>query len=199
MKFSAALAFTDPDHYLPLARACEDAGFWAVACSDHVAHPREISSPYPYSDDGSPRFPPGTAFVDPLVAMAAMGVVTERLRFFTNIYVLPLRNPLGVAKQLASIVSLIGNRIALGIGVGWMEEEFELLGTDFHTRGKRTDEAVAIMRGLWKPEPEWFSFDGAHYRLPDVEMTPRISEPVPIYVGGISEIAFKRASRLGDG
>jgi len=199
MKFSAALAFTDPDHYLPLARACEDAGFWAVACSDHVAHPREISSPYPYSDDGSPRFPPGTAFVDPLVAMAAMGVVTERLRFFTNIYVLPLRNPLGVAKQLASIVSLIGNRIALGIGVGWMEEEFELLGTDFHTRGKRTDEAVAIMRGLWKPEPEWFSFDGAHYRLPDVEMTPRISEPVPIYVGGISEIAFKRAARLGDG
>lgn len=199
MKFTAALAFTDPSHYLPLAQACETAGIWAVACSDHVVHPREISSPYPYTEDGSPRFPPGTPFVDPLVAMGAMGAVTERLHFLTNIYVLALRNPLAVAKQLASLTALIGNRVALGIGVGWMEEEFDLLGADFTTRGKRTDEAVEVMRGLWRPEPEWFSYDGAHYRIPDVEMTPRISEPVPIYVGGISEIAFKRAARLGDG
>ncbi|MBL0204644.1 MAG: TIGR03619 family F420-dependent LLM class oxidoreductase [Candidatus Microthrix sp.] len=199
MKFTAALAFTDPDQYLPLAKACEDAGIWAVACSDHVVHPREINSPYPYTTDGSPRFPPQSPFVDPFVAMAAMGAVTERLRFFTNIYVLPLRHPLGVAKQLASITSIIGNRVALGMGVGWMEEEFELMGADFRTRGKRADEAVAIMRGLWDPEPEWFSFEGEHYRLPEIEMTPRISEPVPIYVGGISEFAYKRAARLGDG
>ena len=199
MKFSAALAFTDPDQYLPLAKACDEAGIWAVACSDHVVHPREISSPYPYTTDGSPRFPPQTSFVDPLVAMSAMGAVTQRLRFFTNIYVLPLRHPLGVAKQRASITSLIGNRVALGIGVGWMEEEFEAMGADFRTRGKRTDEAVAIMRGVWEPEPEWFSFDGDQYRLPELEMTPRITEPVPIYVGGISEFAYKRAARLGDG
>ena len=128
-----------------------------------------------------------------------MGAVTERLRFFTNIYVLPLRHPLGVAKQLASITSLIGNRVALGMGVGWMEEEFELMGADFRTRGKRADEAVDIMRGLWESEPEWFSYDGKHYQLPEIEMTPRTSEPVPIYVGGISEFAYKRAARLGDG
>ena len=166
MKFSAALAFTDPDQYLPLAKACDEAGIWAVACSDHVVHPREISSPYPYTTDGSPRFKPQTAFVDPFVAIAAMGAVTERLRFFTNIYVLPLRHPLGVAKQLASITSLIGNRVALGMGVGWMEEEFELMGADFRTRGKRADEAVDIMRGLWESEPEWVSYDGKHYQLP---------------------------------
>lgn len=199
MKFATAMAFTPPDQYRPLAEASEEAGIWAVSCSDHLVHPQELRSPYPYSADGSPRFKPFTPWLDPWVAIATMAAVTSKLRFFTNIYVLPLRNVLTVAKTVGTAAVMSNDRVALGIGVGWMEEEFEMAGQAFARRGKRNDEMMEILRGLWAADGTYFSYEGEFHSLPAIEMSPAPAQPIPIYVGGISEIAFKRAARIGDG
>jgi probable F420-dependent oxidoreductase len=127
------------------------------------------------------------------VLIGALSSVTTRVRFFTSVYVAALRSPFQVAKSVGTASVLSGGRVSLGVGIGWCKEEFELLGADFHTRGKRTDEGIALMKALW--EPGWTEFEGEFYSAPRMQMNPSPPTQVPILVGGLSEIAFRRAVR----
>src|SRR5262249_16382477 len=130
-------------------------------------------------------------------AISAMAAVTKRLSFLTNIYILPVRNPVLVAKQIGTVATIAGGRVALGIGTGWMKEGFVLLGEDFHKRGKRMNEQVEILRKLWKGGMQ--EHHGEFYDFDRLEMSPVPPAPVPILVGGISDVALRRAARIGDG
>ena len=188
------------DHLLPLARAAEASGFTTITVPDSVFFPEHVTADYPYSADGSRFWPPETPFVEPFVAIAAMAAVTARVRFLTNVVKLPLRDPLLVAKQLSSLAVLSGNRVALGVGLSWIPEEFAWTRTDMRTRGARTDEMIDILRLVCAGRgPEWVEYHGEHYDFGRLMISPAPDEPVPIYVGGHSEAALRRAARRGDG
>ena len=197
MKFTLSLAFSETADLCTLARAAEQAGFAMVSLSDHVVHPREIGTKSPYTHDGSLRWEPFTQWPDVWVAIGAMAAVTERIRFTTSVFVLPMRNVFSVAKSVATAAVISRDRVALGIGVGWMREEFELLDQDFTTRGRRTDEMMEILRALWAGG--WVSFHGDFYEFDELEMSPVPKQEIPIFVGGISAPALQRAATRGDG
>ena len=197
MKFSQALLGANPLDWPRIAAAAEEAGFDSVAVSDHVVYPARLDSRYPYTPDGVPLFSPDEDWPDPWVAVGAMSAVTTRLRFLTNVYVLPLRNPFVVAKAVGTAAYLSRGRVGLGIGAGWMAEEFELMGQPFARRGKRMDEMVEVVRTLWRGG--MVEHHGEFYDFDPVEMRPAPPAPVPMYVGGHSEIAMRRAATLGDG
>jgi probable F420-dependent oxidoreductase len=197
MKFVTSLAFSDPAHYTALAKACDAAGFDAVALSDHVVHPQRIDTPYPYTPDGTPRWEPFTAWPDPWVTAGHLSAVTERLRVVTSIFVLPMRNPFLVAKAVGTAAVLSNNRVALGIGVGWMREEFAACGQPFERRGARANEMIAVLRKLWGGG--YVEHRGEFYDFPPMEMSPVPSREIPIYSGGISRPALRRAADLCDG
>jgi probable F420-dependent oxidoreductase len=197
VKFVCSLAFAPPDQLLALARAADAAGFDSVAVSDHIVHPRTIATPYPYTADGTPRWKPFTSWPDPWVAIGAMAGVTTRLRFLTSVFVLPLRNPFLVAKAVGTAAVLSGGRVTLGVGAGWMREEFVLLGQHFEQRGRRMDEMIDLLRALWTGG--WVERRGEFYAFDALEMSPVPAEPVPIWVGGLSEPALRRAATRGDG
>jgi probable F420-dependent oxidoreductase len=197
MKFVIAAAYSEPRDLLALARSADASGWDAIAVSDHVIHPEQAKTPYPYTSDGSMRWPPHTPWPDPWVAIAAMAAVTERLRFLTNVFVLPMRSPFLAAKAIGTAAVMSENRVALGVGVGWLRDEFALLGQDFHTRGRRTDEMIEVMRLLWTGR--MVEHRGEFYAFDRLEMSPAPTEPVPIYFGGVSEPALRRAARIGDG
>jgi probable F420-dependent oxidoreductase len=197
MKFVTSLAFSPTEHLCAMARAAEDAGFAALGISDHVVHPEKIATPYPYTADGAPRWPPFTEWPDPWVAIAAMAAVTKTVRFFTSIFVLPMRNPFLVAKAIATAAAIAGDRVALGVGSGWMREEFALMQQPFARRGARMDEMITVLRTLWRGG--MVEHHGEFYDFDRLEMTPVPKAPVPIYVGGISERALRRAATIGDG
>ena len=197
MKFVIAAAYTEPRDLLALAARADGCGWEAIAVSDHVVHPENPKTPYPYTADGSRRWPAFTPWPDPWVAIGAMAAVTKRLRFLTNVFVLPMRNPFLVAKAVGTAAVMSENRVALGVGVGWMRDEFELLGQDFGNRGRRTDEMIAVMRKLWSGR--MVEHRGEFYAFEPLEMSPAPTQPIPIYFGGVSEPALRRAARLGDG
>ena len=192
MKYCIGLGFSPLAHYVPLARAADESGWDTVAVSDHVANPEVITSTYPYTKDGGRRWEPFTEFADPWVAIGAMAGATERLRFTTNVYVLPMRPPFAVAKAVGTAAAISGGRVALGIGMGWMAEEFALLEQPFRQRGKRADEMIEVLRALWAGG--WVEHHGEHYDFDRLEMTPAPGA-VPIYVGGLSDAALRRAAR----
>lgn len=194
MQFMIPTAFSPVSHLCEMARAAEQHGWDVVAISDHVAHPERIDSPYPYTHDGAIRWEETTAWPDPWVTIGAMAAVTARLRFVTNVYVLSLRNPVLAAKAIATAAALSGDRVALGVGVGWCREEFELAGQEFRTRGRRTDEMIEVLRKLWSGE--FVEHHGRHYDFARVRMLPAPTAPIPIYGGGLSEPALRRAARL---
>lgn len=193
MRFSVATAYLPPEELLPIARAADEAGYHALALADHVVNLAELTTEYPYTEDGTRRWDPFTPWVDPMVAIGAMGAVTEHLRFFTNIFVLPMRNPFTVAKAVATASALTGGRVALGVGMGWCEEEFGLVEARFARRGARADEMLDVMAKVWAGG--WVEHHGDFYDFPALEMTPTPAGPVPIYVGGLSEPALRRAAR----
>lgn len=197
MKFCHGLIGAPTNHWCRIAQICEDAGFDSVAVSDHAVYPSKLDSKYPYTDDGIPLFDPAEDWPDAWVAIGAMAAVTTRLRFTTNVYVLPARNPFVAAKAIGTAAVLSGNRVDVGIGAGWMREEFELLEQPFARRGARMEEMVQVMRLLWTGEV--VEFHGEFYDFDPVMMRPAPSEPVPILVGGHSDLAFERAARFGDG
>jgi probable F420-dependent oxidoreductase len=194
VKFVVPTAFSPASQLCELALLAEQNGIDAVAISDHVAHPEQIASPYPYTKNGAIRWNEDTAWPDPFVAIGAMAAVTSRVHFFTNVYVLALRNPFLAAKAIATAAALSGDRVALGVGVGWCAEEFALAGQDFATRGKRTDEMIEVLRALWSGG--YVEHHGRHYDFPRVRMLPAPGAPLPIYGGGLSEPALRRAARL---
>lgn len=193
MRFSLSMAFLPVDELVPLALAADRLGYHALALPDHVVDLETLATPYPYTPDGARRWHSGTPWPDPWVLVGALAAVTERVRFFSSVYVPALRNPFQVAKSVGTAAVLSGNRVALGIGIGWCREEFELLEQDFSTRGRRTDEDVALIRQLWTEG--WTEFEGAFRSTPRLTMEPTPTAPVPVYVGGLSEVAFARAAR----
>jgi probable F420-dependent oxidoreductase len=194
VKFVVPTAFSPASQLCALARLAEENGIDMIAISDHVVHPEKIASPYPYTHDGNIRWTEDTAWPDPWVAIGAMAAVTERVRFTTNIYVLALRNAFIAAKTIATAAALSGDRVSLGVGVGWCREEFELAGQSFGTRGKRTDEMIDVLRKLWSGE--YVEHAGRFHAFGRVRMLPAPAAPVPIYGGGLSEPALRRAARL---
>lgn len=197
MKFWQSLSFTEPEHLIDLVRKAEEVGFDGAFMSDHVWHPTHITPAYPYSPDGKPSFDENVPWPDPWVMIGAFAAVTQRIRFSTATYVLPLRNVLQVAKSVGTASEISRGRVALGIGVGWMREEFEALGQDFKTRGRRTDEMMEALRRIWSGGE--VSFEGRHVKVPAGQMKPAPAHPVPIWVGGQSPAALRRAGALGDG
>jgi probable F420-dependent oxidoreductase len=190
--------FPDFAGAMRMVKAAEAAGFDSVVAVDHVVFPHSYTSVYPYAPDGRLPGGPGGSLPDPLIWMAAMAAVTTTLRFMTGVIILPLRNPLVLAKQVATLDALSGGRIELGIGVGWLKEEFEALGVPFEKRGKRSDEYIAVMRKLWAEDGA--SFAGEFVNFHEVSSNPKpVHGRVPIVIGGHSEAAARRAGRLGDG
>lgn len=193
MRFWLATAFLDTNEMVDVARMADDMPYHGVTVSDHVLYPQHIESSYPYSQDGSPIWQPDTAWPDPWVLIGAMAAVTTRLRFSTNIYIAPARNPFVVAKAVATAAVISRDRVALGLAAGWMREEFDLLGQDFTNRGKRLDEMIEVLRALWRGGMQ--EFHGRYYDFDAVQLAPAPSEPVPIWVGGHSDAALRRAAR----
>jgi len=197
MRFSFAESMCDPSHYLPLARAAEEAGWTSVIVPDSICYPEVSDSTYPYTPDGNRRFLEDKPFIEPFSLIPAMGAVTERLRFTTFVVKLPIRHPVLVAKSASSVAVLTGNRFGFGVGTSPWPEDFQVSGQDWRTRGKRMDEMIEIIRGLTRGG--YYEFHGKHYDVPSIKICPVPTQSIPILVGGHSEPALRRAARLGDG
>jgi probable F420-dependent oxidoreductase len=194
MQFWAAVAWVDPTQLLDVARACDEHGYHGILVSDHIFYPEKLTSAYPYSPTGAPLWPSTAPWPDPWVLIGAMAAVTTRLRFSTNIYIAAARHPMVVAKAVGTAAVLSGNRVALGVGAGWMKEEFDLLGADFASRGRRLDEMIDVVRALWRGG--MVEHHGSHYDFDRLEISPVPTRPVPIYGGGHSDPALRRAAGL---
>jgi probable F420-dependent oxidoreductase len=197
MKFWQAITWAETDQLVEIARFAEEMGFHGLMSGDHAVYPESIVPDYPYSESGLPPMQPDDEYPDQTAIFAAMAAVTHTLHFTCGVYVLPLRNPHEVARAGATLAILSDNRFILGVGVGWMKEEFDIYGVDFHKRGKITDETIAILRKLWSGE--MVEHHGVHFDFPRVQLSPAPTVHPPIYIGGASDIALRRAARLGTG
>jgi probable F420-dependent oxidoreductase len=197
MKFWQAITWAETDQLIEIARFAEEVGFHGLMSGDHAVYPESIVPDYPYSENGLPPMQPEDEYPDQTAIFAAMAAVTTNLHFTCGVYVLPLRNPHEVARACASLAILSGNRFVLGAGVGWMKEEFEIYGVDFHKRGKITDEAIEVLQKLWRGE--MVEHHGEFFDFPRVQLSPAPGNPPPIYIGGSSEAALRRTARVGDG
>jgi probable F420-dependent oxidoreductase len=202
MKFGVAFAnigpFVDPVEAVGLAQAAEAAGFESIWTVDHVVVPAGYRSKYPYDPSGKLPSGEATMFPDPLIWLAYVAARTSSLRLGTGILIVPQRNPLVLAKELATLDHLSGGRMILGAGIGWLEEEFAALGVPFAGRGQRTEEAIAAMRALWSQESA--SYQGRTMAFRDCYLRPQPrGGAIPVHVGGHSEAAAERAGRIGDG
>lgn len=201
MKFGLAFASsvgTDSQSALEICRTAESVGFDSVWGGEHVIRPDQIESPYPYTEDGVMPGEAETPVPDPLIWLAYVGAAAPTLRLGTCILIVPQRNPLVLAKALATLDHLTGGRVELGLGVGWMREEFEALGIPWARRGARNDEYVAAMRALWAgPHAE---YHGEFVDFDPATCSPRpVNGSIPILVGGDTPAAIRRAVRIADG
>jgi len=202
MKFGIAFAntmsFSTNPGAVDFAQGAEAAGFESIWTVEHVVFPEGYSSTYPYDPSGKMPARPDTPIPDPLIWLAYLAGVTNTIRLGTGILILPERNPVVLAKELATLDDLSGGRLELGIGVGWLREEFDALGIPWERRGKRTDEYVEAMRKLWTGE--LVNHDGEFVSFSGVSSNPRPKQAnIPVVIGGHSDAAAKRAGRLGDG
>ena len=197
MKFSYQVGMCEPDHYLPLARAAEEAGFHGLTIPDSICYPQEASARYPYNKDGSREFLESVPFVESLIAVAAMAAVTQQIELATFVYKLAVRQAPVVAKQVQGIQVLSGNRFVFGVGISPWEEDFAVCGVPWDKRGQRLDEQIDILRGL--ESGDFFAYRGEVHDMPANKMCPAPSQPTPILIGGHAEPALRRAARVGDG
>ena len=190
--------FGTADGGVAMARAAEAAGIDSLWTVEHVVYPDDYGSTYPYDESGRMAMAPDTDLTDPLTWLTWVGAQTSTIRLATGILILPERNPVVLAKQLGTMDALTGGRIDLGIGVGWLREEFDALGIPWERRGARTDEYVAAMRTLWSGNS--VTFEGDFVSFSGVSSNPKpVGGTVPIIVGGHTDAAARRAGRLGDG
>nr|MBA2331207.1 TIGR03619 family F420-dependent LLM class oxidoreductase [Actinomycetota bacterium] len=187
------------EHGLPaLARAAEAAGYESLWVSDHIVLPERIESHYPFAADGKATWATDTPYVDALIALALIAGATERATIGTAVLVLPLRHPVIFAKQAASIDVASNGRLKLGVGAGWLQEEFEALGVPFEGRGGKLVEWMQIARDCWTGSPPARSSE--RYTLPaGVLSLPRPAHEIPFLIGGHSPTALRRAGRIGNG
>ena len=202
MQFGIAFAntgpFVSPDGAAAIGEAAERAGFDSLWTVEHVVVPREYASTYPYSGNG--KMPGGSDFdiPDPLIWLTWVAARTTTLRLGTGVVILPQRNPVVLAKEVATLDMLSGGRVELGVGIGWLQEEFEILGASFPDRARRTEEYIAAMRALWSQDAATFS--GETVTFADAISRPRpVDRRVPVHIGGHSPAAARRAGRVGDG
>ena len=182
----------------PMSAALEEAGFDSLWTSDHIVMTRTVESAYPFSARGELTWDVGSPWYDAVVSLTLMAAATKRCEVGVAVLVLPLRHPVVFAKQVASIDALHGGRVALGVGAGWLAEEFAALGVPFESRGRRLEEWMTVVRACWTGDPH--QFRGDHYTLPaGVVCRPVPVRPSPLLVGGMSPAALRRAGRLGDG
>ena len=183
---------------LDICRRAEDAGFESLWGGEHVVLPDSFVSRYPYTEDGKIPAEPDTPIPDPLIWLAFAAAATSKLRLGTCILIVPQRNPLVLAKELATLDQLSGGRVELGLGVGWLKEEFDALGIPWQRRGARNDEYIAAMRALWSgPHAE---FHGEFVDFDPATCSPRpVNGSIPVIVGGDSDAAIQRAVRIADG
>jgi alkanesulfonate monooxygenase SsuD/methylene tetrahydromethanopterin reductase-like flavin-dependent oxidoreductase (luciferase family) len=193
VRFSYAESMVDPSFYVPLARAAEDAGYDGMVIPDSLCYPEESDSTYPFSPDHTREFLEDKPFIEPFSLIPALGVVTERLRFITFVLKLPMRHPLLVAKQASSVAVMTNNRLSLGVGSSPWPEDYELVDVPWEGRGRRMDEAMAIVQGL--TAGGYFEYHGEVYDLPSIKISPTPTEPLPILVGGHATPALRRAAR----
>ena len=198
MKVGIPLFMLRHEQLVPVAQRAEELGFESVWVAEHLVFPTTFRSRYPYTEDGVPPINPATPLLDPLMVLAQIAAVTSRIRLGTNIYILPLRHPLVTARLATTLDVLSNGRFSLGVGVGWLEEEFVAAGVDFARRGGLLRECVRALRVLWtESEPE---FHGKAFSFGPVKFEPKpVQKPLPILVGGETEAALKRAAEIGDG
>ncbi len=190
--------FAEPEAAAAFARQAEGAGFESLWTVEHVVVPAGYESTYPYAPSGRMPGNDDAPIPDPLIWLSYLAAVTSRIKLATGILIVPQRNPLVLAKQLATLDALSGGRMEFGIGVGWLEEEFDALGVPFDDRGRRTDDYVAAMRALWADEQA--THHGEFTRFENCVMRPQpVGGAIPVHVGGHSNAAARRAGRLGDG
>jgi probable F420-dependent oxidoreductase len=197
--FANAGPFAEPDNAVGLARLAEDLGFESLWAVEHVVVPSGYQSTYPYSRTGKMPGGEDVPITDPLIWLAYVGGATTRIRLATGILILPQRNPLILAKELATLDRLTGGRVDLGVGVGWLEEEFDALGVPFEDRGRRTDEYVEVLRRLWREQETAFAGEFVDFAPLKSFPKPATAEGPKIHVGGHTRAAARRAGRLGDG
>ncbi|MBI4514398.1 MAG: TIGR03619 family F420-dependent LLM class oxidoreductase [Deltaproteobacteria bacterium] len=188
-----------PDYSVALAQMAEQYGFESIWVVEHVVMAVEYDSVYPYDPSGRSPFTAEVVQPDPLLWLTYVAAHTRTIRLATGVLILPQRNPLILAKELATMDRLSGGRVELGIGVGWVREEAQALGTDFHTRGRRADEYIAVMRTLWREPIASFHGEFVNFDRVVSRPTPVQAGGVPIIVGGHSAAAARRAGRLGNG
>jgi len=197
VKFCFGLSFINPDYFLEVAPLAEQHGYDTVILSDHVVNPDSIEARYPYGGSGERMWDHSAPWPDVWVATGMMAAVTKRLNFTQGVYVLPMRDPFTVAKALGTCARMSGYRVSLGFGLGWMHDEFEILGHPFAQRGPRADEMIEVMRKLWTGK--LVEHHGRFYDFPKLSMSPAADGEIPIIVGGNSDPALRRTARLGDG
>jgi probable F420-dependent oxidoreductase len=187
----------DRQNLITWAEEADRLGLHSGWVSDHVAWPREIESKYPYTEDGS--FPGGfdMPWLDPLGTLMFVAARTESLRLGITVLILGYRPPVLTAKWMSTLDVLSEGRAILGVGVGWMREEFEVLGMPFDHRGARADEQLQMFEALFTEDTP--SFDGTYYRFPEIGFSPKPPQaPIPVWVGGASTAAFRRTARFGE-
>jgi probable F420-dependent oxidoreductase len=199
MRFHQAVAFLETDQLLELCQACDGMGYAGIYISDHLFYPKELRSRYTYSphEDGSPIWSAEANWPDTWCLASAMAAVTQHLHFTSGVYIAPARDLFTVAKLVGTAAYISGNRVHLGVGAGWCQEEFDATGQDFHNRGKRLDDMIPALRALWSGG--WVEHHGPYYDFDPLQMNPSPNKPIPIYGGGHSEPALRRAARLCDG
>ena len=192
--------FAPPDQIVRIAQKAEALGFESVWSFEHVIMPYEYASKYPYSRTGKAGAESDTKFVDPFIAFSYAAAATQTLRFGTGVNILGQANPLYFAKQAASVDYLSGGRLMLGVGVGWLAEEFHAMGVPFHDRGPRTTDTIKALRAAWNGGGE-VTYKSAYIDWSGFELSPQLAQPggIPITVGGVTAPAIRRAVALGDG
>jgi probable F420-dependent oxidoreductase len=199
MELGLNLVMVRPEHMPEVATRAEAAGYGAVFVPDHVVFPARVDSAYPYSPDGSFPFPLDTPLYDPWIVLTSIAATTSTIKLGTAVYVLPLRHPFVTARAVTSLDVLSGGRVVLGVGAGWLAEEFTALGLDPKRRFSRTEECIEVLRALWTETTP--SYHGRHFDFDAVHFAPRpATDPhPPILLGGDSDRALERAARFGDG
>jgi probable F420-dependent oxidoreductase len=194
-----ATPFATPELLAVVGEEAEQRGVGTIWVGEHVVLFEEYASSYPYAEDGRIPAPPGTGLLEPLTTLTYLAAHTTTTRLGTAMLLLPQRNPVYVAKEVATLDWLSGGRVDLGVGVGWLEEEFNAVNVPWPRRGKRTDEYLAVLRTLWCDETS--SYEGECYTLDPCQMFPKpVQQPhPPIHIGGESPAALARVARAGRG
>ena len=197
MRFSYAESLIDPTFYAPLAQAAEAAGFDSMIVPDSICYPQDSDSKYPYNGTGDREFLDGVPFLEPFSVIPAMGAVTTKLRFSTSVMKLAIRQPVVVAKSVATVAVMTHGRFAFGVGISPWPDDFAACQIPWEKRGQRLDEMIDIVKGLMTGE--YFGYQGEIFQLDPIKICPVPKEPVPILIGGHAKPALRRAARVADG